>query len=108
LLWVAAGCRSERTRDAYRSEVGKLTSERPYSHHRWAEIRRIKEVDGPSIHEIVRRAGHDRNTVRRALRREGPPRHERAPRPSRLDPFKDKIDRLLQDDPRIPPSGSAS
>ena len=29
-----------------------------------------------SIHEIVRRTGHDRNTVRRALRREGPPRNQ--------------------------------
>jgi reverse gyrase len=38
---------------------------------RWAEIRRKREVDGLSIHEIVRRTGHDRNTVRRALRREG-------------------------------------
>lgn len=34
---------------------------------RWAEIRRMKYVDGLSIHEIVRRTGHDRNTVRRAL-----------------------------------------
>ena len=69
---------------------------------RWAEIRRMKEVDGLSIHEIVRRTGHDRNTVRRALRREGPPSYERPPRPSKLDPFKDEIRRLLQEDPRIP------
>jgi transposase len=69
---------------------------------RWAEIRRMKEVDGLSIHEIVRRTGHDRNTVRRALRRAGPPRYERPARPSKLDQFKDEIKRLLQDDPRIP------
>jgi hypothetical protein len=69
---------------------------------RWAEIRRMKFVDGLSIHEIVRRTGHDRNTVRRALRRDGQPRYERPPRPSKLDPFKDEIKRLLQDDPRIP------
>jgi transposase len=69
---------------------------------RWAEIRRMKEVDGLSIHEIVRRTGHDRNTVRRALRREGPPRYQRPERPSKLDPFKDEIQRLLQEDPRIP------
>jgi transposase len=69
---------------------------------RWAEIRRMREVDGLSIHEIVRRTGHDRNTVRRALRREGPPRYERPPRPSKLDPFKDEIRRLLQDDARLP------
>jgi transposase len=69
---------------------------------RWAEIRRMREVDGLSIREIAKRTGHDRNTVRRALRREGPPRYERPPRPSKLDPFKDEIHRLLQDDPGIP------
>jgi transposase len=69
---------------------------------RWAEIRRMGEVEGLSIHEIVRRTGHDRNTVRRALRREGPPRYRRPPRPSKLDAFKDEIHRLLQDDARIP------
>jgi hypothetical protein len=69
---------------------------------RWAEIRRMKQVDGLSIHEIVRRTGHDRNTVRRALRREGPPRYERAPRPSKLDPFRDEIQRLLREDPGLP------
>jgi transposase len=69
---------------------------------RWAEIRRMCEVEGLSIHEIVRRTGHDRNTVRRALRREGPPRYQRAPRPSKLDAFKDEIHSLLRDDARIP------
>src|SRR4051794_1663238 len=62
----------------------------------------MKYVDGLSIHEIVRRTGHDRNTVRRALRSERPPQYERPPRPSKLDPFRDEIQRLLQEDPRIP------
>ena len=35
----------------------------------------MREVEWLSIHEIVRRTDHDRNTVRRALRREGPPRY---------------------------------
>ena len=61
---------------------------------RWAEIRRMGEVEGLSIHQIVRRTGHDRNTVRRALRREGPPRYERPRRPSKLDAFKEEIHRL--------------
>jgi transposase len=69
---------------------------------RWAEIRRMKFVDGLSIHEIVRRTGHDRNTVRRALRSDQPPRYERPPRPSKLDRFRDEVKRLLQEDPRIP------
>ena len=69
---------------------------------RWAEIRLMKFVDGLSIHEIVRRTGHDRNTVRRALRSDQPPRYERPPRPSKLDHFRDEVKRLLQEDPRIP------
>src|SRR5262245_29199164 len=62
----------------------------------------MREVEGLSIHEIARRTGHDRNTVRRALRRQGPPRYRRPPRPSKLDAFKDEIHRLLQDDPKMP------
>jgi transposase len=69
---------------------------------RWAEIRRMREVDGVSIREIAKRTGHDRNTVRRALRRDGAPRYQRPPRPSKLDPFKDEIHRLLGEDPRLP------
>jgi transposase len=69
---------------------------------RWAEIRRMREVEGLSIHEIARRTGHDRNTVRRALRREGPPVYRRPPRPSKLDPFREEVKALLRADPRIP------
>ena len=69
---------------------------------RWAEIRRMREVERLPIREIVRRTGHDRNTVRRALRRQGPPRHERPPRPSKLDPFRAEIRRLLDEDAAIP------
>src|SRR3954463_12752848 len=62
----------------------------------------MREVEGLSIHEIVRRTGHDRNTVRRALRREGPPQYRRPPCPSKLDPFKDEIHRLLGEEAGIP------
>jgi transposase len=68
----------------------------------WAEIRRMKEVEVLSIREIARRTGHDRNTVRRALRRQGPPVYRRPPRRSKLDPFRDEIKALLRADPRIP------
>jgi DNA invertase Pin-like site-specific DNA recombinase len=34
----------------------------------WAEIRRMYFVKRLSIKEIVRRTGHSRNTIRRALR----------------------------------------
>ena len=69
---------------------------------RWAEIRLMREVDGLSIREIARRTGHDRNTVRRALRRAGPPRYERPSGRSKLDPFRPEIHRLLDDDAAIP------
>ena len=62
----------------------------------------MREVEGRSIRAIVRRTGHDRNTVRRALRRPGPPRYERPARPSKLDPFRAEIHRLLDDDAEIP------
>jgi transposase len=69
---------------------------------RWAEIRRMREVDGLPIREIARRTGHDRNTVRRALRGSVPPRYERPSRPSKLDPYGAEIHRLLGDDAAIP------
>ena len=59
-------------------------------------------VCGLSIKEIVRRTGRDRNTVRRALRATAPPKYSRAPAPSKLDPFKDEIHRLLREDPKLP------
>jgi transposase len=68
----------------------------------WAEIRRMHETEGLSIREIAKRTGHDRNTVRRALRRDGPPAYSRPPRPSKLDPFEERILELLRADPRMP------
>jgi transposase len=68
----------------------------------WAEIRRMHFVGGVSIKEIARRTGRDRNTVRRALRSAQPPRYERRPGPSKLDPFKEEIHRLLGEDPKLP------
>ena len=68
----------------------------------WAEIRRMHKVAGLSIREIARRSGRDRHTVRAALRSEGPPRYRRGPRPSKIDPFKEEIHRLLKDDVALP------
>ncbi len=68
----------------------------------WAEIRRLYFVKRLSIEEIVRRTGHGRNTVRRALRSGEPPRYRRPPRSSKLDPFRDEIQRLLREDARLP------
>lgn len=52
--------------------------------------------------EIARRTGLARNTVRAAVRSEKPPSYERGPRPSKLDPFKKEIERLLRADHRLP------
>jgi transposase len=68
----------------------------------WAEIRRMHFVGGVSIKEIARRTGRDRNTVRRALRSSEAPVYSRTPKPSRLDPFKEEIHRLLREDPKLP------
>lgn len=68
----------------------------------WAELRRLHFVKGLSIKEIQRRTGLHRQTIRRALRSEQAPRYERAPRPSKLDPFKEEIQRLLREEPRLP------
>jgi transposase len=69
---------------------------------RWAELRREHFVRGVAIKELVRRTGLSRNTVRAALRSEAPPVFTLPERPSKLDPFKDEIHRLLKDDPKLP------
>jgi transposase len=68
----------------------------------WAEIRRLYVVKRLSIKEVVRRTGHSRNTIRRALRSAEAPIYRRPPRPSKLDPFRDEIHRLLRNEPRLP------
>jgi transposase len=69
---------------------------------RWAELRREHFVRGVSIKELVRRTGLARNTVRAALRSNVAPGFCCPERPSKLDPFKDEVLRLLKDDPRLP------
>jgi transposase len=61
----------------------------------WAELRREHFVRGVSIKELARRSGLSRNTVRAAVRASSPPRYERAPAGSKLDPFKGEIHVLL-------------
>ena len=68
----------------------------------WAEIRRLYYVKRLSIKEIARRTGRDRNTIRKALRCERPPKYARPARPSKLDPFREEIHRLLGVEPRLP------
>lgn len=68
----------------------------------WAELRREHFVRGVSIKQLTSRTGLSRNTVRAALRALQPPKYERAPAGSQLDPFKDEIHRLLKDDAAMP------
>jgi hypothetical protein len=68
----------------------------------WAELRREHFVRGVPIKELARRTGLARNTIRSALRSERPPRYRRSSRPSKLDPFKEEIHRLLTADHRLP------
>jgi transposase len=51
----------------------------------WAEIRRLHRSEGMPIKVIARVMGVGRNTVRRALAAEGPPKYERVPRGSKVD-----------------------
>jgi transposase len=68
----------------------------------WAQIRRMKRVEGLSQREIHRRTGAHRDTIRRALAQPKPPSYGPRPkRPSKLDPFLPAIEELLQDEPRL-------
>lgn len=68
----------------------------------WAEIRRLYRAEGLSIREITCRVGVSRNTVRSALRAEGPPSYERAPMAWAVDAFEPAIRALLAEHPRMP------
>jgi transposase len=67
----------------------------------WVMIKHLQQ-QGVSIRAIARQLGIDRNTVRRALRREGLPRYIRTtPRASKLDPFKPYLERRLVECPEL-------
>ena len=70
----------------------------------WAEIRRLHKAEGLPIRQIARVMNVSRNTVRAALRSDGPPRYERAPRGSVADEYAPRIRELLQAVPTMPAS----
>ena len=76
--------------------------ERVVEVEQWAELRREHFVAGKSIKRLVRETGLSKNTIRRALRSEGPPSYQRAPKTRILEPFKPEIHRLLAEDPKLP------
>jgi transposase len=61
----------------------------------------MHRVDGLSGREISRRTGLARETVARLLAATEPPKYQREPTGSKLDPFKDWICERLAADPRI-------
>jgi transposase len=68
----------------------------------WAEIRRMKHVEGLTQREIHRRTGIHRDTISRALESDEPPRYGPRPKqPSKLDPFVPVICELLEEEPRL-------
>jgi transposase len=68
----------------------------------WAEIRRLYRAEGLPIKQIVRVLGVSRNTVRAALRSDGPPKYERLGRGSIVDEVEPRIRELLRAYPSIP------
>lgn len=68
----------------------------------WAEIRRLHRAEGVPIKQIARALGVSRNTVRAALRSDGPPKYERQLRASIVDDVEPQIRHLLQAVPTMP------
>jgi transposase len=68
----------------------------------WAEVRRLRRAEALSISEIARVVGISRNTVKRALASDGPPRYSRAPAGSVVDGYEPRIRELLQAFPTMP------
>jgi transposase len=70
----------------------------------WAEIRRLHKAEGLPIRQVARVMNVSRNTVRAALRSDGPPRYERAPNGSVADGFEPRVRELIQAVPAMPAS----
>jgi transposase len=70
----------------------------------WAEVRRLHKAEGLPIKQIARVMDVSRNTVRAAVRSEGPPRYVRAPMGSVGDGFEPRIRELLRAFPQMPAS----
>jgi transposase len=72
-----------------------------YEVHEWAKVRELYR-EGASKKAIARRLGMSRNTVARLLASEEPPRYEREPAGSQLDPFKGAVLEMLREDASVP------
>ncbi len=68
----------------------------------WAEIRRLSRAEKMPVKAIARVMGISRNTVRRALAADGPPRYQRAGRGSIVDAVEPQVRELLAAWPDMP------
>jgi transposase len=68
----------------------------------WAEIRRLHRAEGMPVRAIARQLGLGRNTVRRALAAEGPPRYRRPLKGSAVDAVEPQVRELLSAWPAMP------
>lgn len=68
----------------------------------WAEIRRLHRSEQMPIKAIARHIGISRNTVKRALAAQDPPKYQRRPQGSIVDPFEPQIRDLLRKVPTMP------
>jgi transposase len=73
-----------------------------YAVHDWAEVHRLHHVEGLSKLAIAAKLGMSRTTVYRLLGLTRPPRYQRAPAGSKLDPFHDAVAAMLREDPKVP------
>jgi transposase len=82
--------------------LGGEPGERVLTVEDWAEIRRLHRAEGMPIKAIARTLGMARNTVRAAVRSEGPPKYERKPAGSAVDAVEPRIRELLAEYPAMP------
>ncbi|MCO6000356.1 IS21 family transposase [Actinoallomurus rhizosphaericola] len=68
----------------------------------WAEIRRLHRCEGMPIRAISRKMGVGRNTVRRALQAQDPPKYARKPKGSIVDAVEPQVRQLLASWPDMP------
>lgn len=68
----------------------------------WAEVHRLFHREGWSKTDIAEKLGMSRNTVARLLELCEPPRYERRPTGSKLDPHRGAILKMLDEDAKVP------
>ncbi|MFE0044547.1 IS21 family transposase [Streptomyces albireticuli] len=68
----------------------------------WAEIRRLHRAEKMPVRAIARKLGIARNTVRRAVASDAPPKYQRAAKGSIVDVVEPQIRELLEQWPDMP------